>query len=361
MSGNPVAKATGGRPKFTPRRRKPAVIPLTETTQLIIPASLPVPAGKTEPPQSPSPVTNTLHKVNGHALAPAEPQKLSWQALSRQDLWLYFIKIRELYHTKKPALGTPLATRYLAIREQLFHLYLPDVIATAKSYKRRKMPQSSLTDIDDLEQVASIAMLLLLDKYDPTFGDGNVTFMGYANANEKSRVQGAMTDTLRSLQEFPRPVAFNRRKLMPKIREVRSNAGHSVTIEEVLDTIGWQHRSVITDPLFNAGVFNQSQIIGSDDETWESGVLQLCEARPPLPTKSSSAEIEERILSVIKDDDVRQVIRYYYFDGNIFKEIAALKKCKESRISTLHKKGIAIIKENFSREVLKELVLRGKQ
>lgn len=359
MSGEQCPQDIGSL-SFTPRIRKrssaphPAAAP-DATAQATNPAVLASNADSANPTRQPT----SLTKVNGYSH--------DWTNLSEQQLWRYFVKIRTLYFTQKPAIQTPLARRYLVVKEFLFHFYLSDVIGVASSYKRKRMPQSSLTDLEDLEQACCKKHWDLLDKYDPNFGDGNVTYMGYANANKASGLQGAMTDALRKMQEYPRGISPLRRKLKPIIEGIQAQLQHRPTKEEILDQLGWEkrNRKLICDPLLDTGVFNQSQVTneGNDSESWESEILQLCEARPELSERRLvNRENMDKILAPLSDKpEIRFIIFSYHFCHTNFDKVAKElrkaygKRRSSSWIHTKYKEGLAILKQYFTSEEFKEM------
>lgn len=374
MSGFTVSKDTGSL-SFTPRIKKR---PPTPTAAQLLPQNNPaVPAGIAEPASaisSSDQLPTSLAKVNGHvsvhastAAQTAAQTVVDWTALAERPLWRYFVKIRTLYFTQKPGEDTPLAKRYSAIKRFLFRKYLPDVLKVALSYKRKRMPQSSLTDLEDLEQAGCKKHWDLLDKYDPDFGDGNVTYMGYANANKASGVQGAMTDELRKMQEYPRGIPPLRRRLKPIVQGIQAQLQHRPTKEDILDQIGWQkrNRKLICDPLLDTGVFNQSQVSseGNDSEAWESEILQLCEARPELKDRRLiKRENMDKILAPLSDKpEIRFIIFSYHFCHTNFDKVAKeLRKAYGKRRSSswIHAKyneGLEILKQHFSREDFKEM------
>lgn len=368
MSGDQVALATGGR-AYTPRLRTRSATEIFNSDSGSSSDSITAPAAPSVPPPSSLSHSNKiLLASNGHVNA--------WQKLPEKSLWEYFVKIRTLYFQQQTNLGldseagsvSPLMRRYYAIKEFLFHLYLPDVLRVAESYRFRRMPQSSLVDMDDLIQAATIVAFQLIDKYDPAFGDGRVTFMGYANARDKSAIQGRMTDQLRRLQHFPRPVAELRREFRPKIRQAQSQAGHALTPEEILDVIGWEYKDLLYGPdsLFDSGVFNQSQVsqqgcCHQDRDNWENAILEMPAASQPfsLDRRLIQRENIERILAPIQDVQIRAIVFSYHFTGANFKKIAReLRKAygrrrSQSWVNMKYKEGLRILSEFHGKAQMK--------
>jgi DNA-directed RNA polymerase specialized sigma subunit len=327
-------------------------------------------ASDTAPPPSPpnTPTEPQTQDVPQEIPAVPADDRKRWENLPEKQLWGYFAKLRQLYFAARDkggaVKGTPLADRYWAVKRKLFEIYESDTARIAENYQYRHMPQYSLLERDDLRQAVVMAMYKLLDEYDP--GYGTITFMQFANARDRSRLRGAILDCLRTLQEFPRSIAKNRRLVKPMMANLRNVLRHKPTLEEFCDYYGWHWKAVLTDRLFATGVFNQGRVVvDATDESIEVDSIQQVESRhQDNDAVMSRVDNIDRILECLPDDDMRYIVWAYYFVGDTNDRIrdslrASGRKCSLSLVVSKHKAAIAILREKFTLESIRTMASRA--
>lgn len=206
--------------------------------------------------------------------------------------------------------------------------YLPAVRAMA--YRMRERLPSSV-DVNDLIAIGTEEMIKLSRRYD---ADQNDSFWGFG----RKRVQGAMLDFLRSLDVMSRS---SRRLIKAVDKEIDiylcvhgeepDDAYLAAALEEDLEKIQEARngsRVVAVMPI------NEQITILSDDDT------------------ASKVEQDE-LITLVKgcletlNEREQLIIQLYYFEELNLKEISAILDISESRISQIHKKLLAKIKDKL--------------
>lgn len=227
--------------------------------------------------------------------------------------------------------------------------YEPDVTRVVRSYFSSRMPDYSLVGFHDLLQAGMLCVCRYVDRYDSEYG---TTFMEYLNSSVNSKLIGHMIDCLRSMQDYPRVIASNRRLMRPLLHALRHELGKEPTIEEIIDRYGESFRPIVSDPLFFTGVYNQAQETGRQEDDYQ---IEFEDKSDQQPTVTHKMDAMSRILNVIKDDRIRQVVFAYYYVGKNHCMIAESEGISVSTASNLRREGLRIISSNFSEEELNEL------
>jgi len=273
--------------------------------------------------------------------------------------WKLYTLLKEIgRHVPSPVLQ--------AIRSIMIERYLPDTIQQADSYYYTQIPEYSLIDKNDARQEAIFGMMEAFDEYDYRYGTG---FMQFANARGRSRIQGAITDSLRRLMEYPRWVAEDRREIHPLIQKLQQQLGHKPSIEDFCNQYGEAYRSKIQNKLFASGVFNQHQV-NSGDEAEKTSLDSLSALEDFRLNRASGntwdcedrANFQKVVLSVIEDDKQRFVIyAYFWLQWNI-PTIAKCKsiKCSHSTALSLLDAGKKKIRASFTYQHMLELLHKSR-
>lgn len=257
-----------------------------------------------------------------------------------QQLWEAFISVPEELRKRS------------AIRSVLIHRYYDDAMKLAYSFCKRRMPAYSLTNIDDLKSQASIGLIQAVDRYQPACG---VKFAVYA----RDRINGSMIDGLRTMQDYPRMIARNRREMRPKIEELRHQLGYEPTIDDICKRYGEDLRGILEDPLFKTGVFNQYEVSSDNSEGGPTESLErMPDHRKPPRDISEMIDGETVILSFfdeIKRPDLKTIVYGYYFLGVINKLLARSQKTSISTIGNRRNEAIKLLRKRFSKEELRAI------
>lgn len=123
----------------------------------------------------------------------------------------------------------------IAAREELVHRYMPLARGLARRYGYTSEP------MDDLFQVACLALLRALDRYDPRAGS---SFKAYAVPTIIGELRRHFRDTGWSMH-VPRALQERTRAVQNATSELEGKLGRSPTIAEVAERVGCSSEEVI--------------------------------------------------------------------------------------------------------------------
>ena len=213
-------------------------------------------------------------------------------------------------------------------QDELVLQYLPAVRAMAYRLRER-LPAS--VDVNDLISIGTEEMIKLSRRYDK---DQNDSFWGYG----KKRVYGSMLDFLRSLDTMSRA---NRRLIKMVDNEITAYLS--------------EHGNE-PDDAYLAKVLNEDieKIAEARNSSMIVSVMSLNEQITILSGEDTAQKVEkdelmEMVQSILLTFNEREqmIIQLYYFEELNLKEISEILDISESRISQIHKKLLAKIKEQF--------------
>jgi RNA polymerase sigma factor for flagellar operon FliA len=245
-------------------------------------------------------------------------------------------------------------------RSDIICYYLSQAGNFANLFDRYQMPHYSLTEPADLEQAAYKGLIDAVDAYDPYRG---VSFMSFA----RLRIKGAMLDLLREMQEYPRSISENRRTLKKLIEPLKQKLARNPNVEDVIAEYGEQYRQMLEDRLMFSGVFNQvkqKQVNGTPVNGFDSDyhdadyVIDATQTRQESNNAMNMGRIEkeEEILAHIKDQELRLIVRFYYFHGMTNKKVSGIIGKSLSTTVNRHKMALEFLKSKFTLEEFKELI-----
>jgi len=213
-------------------------------------------------------------------------------------------------------------------QDELVLQYLPAVRAMAYRLRER-LPAS--VDVNDLISIGTEEMIKLSRRYDK---DQNDSFWGYG----KKRVYGSMLDFLRSLDTMSRA---NRRLIKLVDHEITAYLGEhgnepddaylAKVLNEDIEKIAEARNSAMIVSVMS---LNEQLTIFSGEDT-----AQRVE-------KDELMEMIQGILLAFSERE-QMIIQLYYFEELNLKEISEILDISESRISQIHKKLLAKIKEQL--------------
>jgi RNA polymerase sigma factor for flagellar operon FliA len=213
-------------------------------------------------------------------------------------------------------------------QDELVLQYLPAVRAMAYRLRER-LPAS--VDVNDLISIGTEEMIKLSRRYDK---DQNDSFWGYG----KKRVYGSMLDFLRSLDTMSRA---NRRLIKMVDNEITAYLS--------------EHGNE-PDDAYLAKVLNEDieKIAEARNSSMIVSMMSLNEQITILSGEDTAQRVEkdelmEMIQSILLTFGEREqmIIQLYYFEELNLKEISEILDISESRISQIHKKLLAKIKEQL--------------
>jgi RNA polymerase sigma factor for flagellar operon FliA len=203
---------------------------------------------------------------------------------------------------------------------------------------------ASNVDYDDLVGFGVFGLIDAIDKFDINKG---VKFETYASL----RIRGAIIDSIRELDWIPRSLRQKSKELEKAYTELENELGHSASDREIAERLG-----VSLDEFYKLlNETNLSSIASLEEfleQNYEIGVEASDTNNSDSPEKHLEAEEIKEILGEAIDklpEKERNVITLYYFEELTLKEISAIMKVSESRISQLHTKSILRLRGKLGR------------
>jgi RNA polymerase sigma factor for flagellar operon FliA len=223
-------------------------------------------------------------------------------------------------------------TKDQSIKEQLILEYADLVKYVAG---RLSIYFGSNVEYDDLVGYGVFGLIDAIDKFDIYKG---VKFETYASL----RIRGAIIDSIRELDWVPRSLRKKSKDLERAYSELENELGHTATDEQVARRLG------ISVEELNKTLreVNMSTMISLEDyleQNYESGFDTSNDDEDRIPEKRiETTEIKDILAESIDKlpEKERMVVTLYYFEELTLKEISAIMRVSESRISQLHTKAI---------------------
>lgn len=202
----------------------------------------------------------------------------------------------------------------------------------------------SNVEYDDLVSFGVFGLIDAIDKFDINKG---VKFETYASL----RIRGSIIDSIREMDWVPRSLRQKNKELEKVYFEIENELGHAATDQEVANKLGMpldEFYKLLND-------VNLSSMVSLEEfleQNYEIGMDMSNTCKEDNPEKY--AEISE-IKEILGDsigklpDKEKTVISMYYFEELTLKEISAIMKVSESRISQLHTKAILRLRGKLAR------------
>ena len=279
----------------------------------------------------------SCNKVEKNKNKAREPKKQRVRDLATEDLW----------QRHKDGCAEAL--------DEIIERHMPYARSIAQKYFRDKIPrcdsESSLASCDDLVQSAYFGLIQAAQSYTVNDVTAFKTFAYY-------RINGAIVDCLRKLQDYPRSIARLRREYKPKVSMLSAQLGKIPTVDEVREHLGEEAAEIIADPLFGTCVFNQATERSEDDIDSVVNCVDRKEDYRGKKTKTSlqKFEFQDKVLSAIDNEMVREVIDYYYFWQMVYRSIAMIQDCSIATVTNRHDRGISVLRKKFTVEDLREMI-----
>lgn len=220
-----------------------------------------------------------------------------------------------MYTAKGESTNNDLVTRYAPLVKRIaYHL-------------AGRLPPSVM--VDDLIQAGMIGLLDAARQYDEAQG---ASFETYASI----RVRGAMFDELRRNDWVPKSVHRKARDVAEAIRRVEMRTGRDATDQEVAREMELplnEYHQILQDA-------NSGKVVSLEDIGVDNGALggDMLSGKEPGPL--DDVQREKFMLSLVEaiaglPDRERLILSLYYDEELNLKEIGAILKVSESRVSQL--------------------------
>jgi RNA polymerase sigma factor for flagellar operon FliA len=223
---------------------------------------------------------------------------------------------------------------YAPIISQMVHRFAPLVRVTV--------------DVDDLKNIASLALIQAAHGYDP--GQG-MSFKNYANM----RIRGSILDEIRKSQPLSRTIYSRRKELEATIEALRMELNRQPTEEEISERMGIavdqyrqlldKLRPVIFVPLHQ--LLEGEEGFGSNSN--EHHAADLNQENPA--EQAARHELHEMIRDRIQQLNRQQqkVLLLFYYEGLRMKDIAELLNVSESRVCQINTEAVLSLRSFLQR------------
>jgi len=226
-----------------------------------------------------------------------------------------------------------------AERERLILAHLQDVRQIARNIVRR-LPSS--VQLEDLVQAGTIGLIDAANRFDRS---RPLLFSQYA----RIRITGAIYDTLRDLDWASRYMRTRQQKLENAAAQLENSLGRQPSSDEVAEAMGMD-----LDTFYEfASAVQEIQKIEldaqvSDEACGRDRLLANAEQAPDavLEQKEMSEHLRQHVNRLPADE--REVMLLYYFCDWRMEAIGRRIRRTESRVSQIHSKAIARLRQRLS-------------
>lgn len=227
------------------------------------------------------------------------------------------------------------------VREQLILEYAPLVKLVAG---RLSMYLGYNVEYDDLVSYGIFGLIDAIDKFDCL---KDVKFETYASL----RIRGSILDQIRKMDWIPRTVRQRQREIDRAMHEIEVETGHPASDEELalkLNISGdelaeWQSQLKVT----NVISLNEFMESGSEVPN-EKNLASHFESPEEVVDKQELKEKLKEALDILTEKEKKVVLLYYYEELTL-KEISFVLEVSESRVSQLHTRALAKMRDKLGR------------
>jgi RNA polymerase sigma factor for flagellar operon FliA len=214
----------------------------------------------------------------------------------------------------------------LEARQALFSRFMP--VARRIAWRFKRDHAAAPLEIAELLQLGSVGMLEAIDRFKPELG---VPFRFYCTR----RIAGAIAEGIGKLSEVNQQITTRRRMERERLRSLRERGEEPQSLDDKLRLIGEIAAELAI------GIMLEDSVMYVADErdpakdayetlAWKQAVRQVIQTLDGLPERD------------------RTVVRLHYLEGVPFEQIGGLLGLSKGRISQLHKRAIALLRQRVS-------------
>lgn len=244
---------------------------------------------------------------------------------NQKELW------KQYHETRDPALRETLILEYS---------HLIKYIAG-----RLNIYFGSNVEYDDLVSFGVFGLIDAIDKFDINKG---VKFETYASL----RIRGSIIDSIREMDWVPRSLRQKNKELERAYWEVENELGHSASDKDIANKLNIS----LEDFYKLLNEVNVSSMVSLEDfleQNYEIGIDAAGASKQDRPEYEAELNELGEILGDAIDklpEKEKMVLTLYYYEELTLKEISAIMKVSESRISQLHTKAIMRLRGKLARQ-----------
>jgi len=228
-------------------------------------------------------------------------------------------------------------TRDPALRDQILEVYLPLSYHLAQRFRNRGEP------LEDLAQVAALAMVKAIDRFDPARG---VRFSTFAVPTVVGELKRHFRDRMWAVR-VPRRLKDLRVTMAAEISELGQLLGRSPTVPEIAERLGLSEEEVLE--VVEAGAAFRAESLtpapdGGDeapDNGWAAAALAVRDQHTDLVDDHDELR---RLLDVLAERE-RLIVYLRFFQGMTQSEIAAAVGVSQMHVSRLLQRSLLRLRE----------------
>lgn len=231
-------------------------------------------------------------------------------------------------------------------KQEHIEKYLPLVKRIAG---RLAMSLPPHVDEDDIIGYGVFGLLDALERFEVARG---FKFETYASI----RIRGAMIDGLRTMDWVPHSARQKVKRVQDGFAELENRLGRAPTVQEVAELLKVEVREIevvlAQAQILTLTSFDETTIDGEGDSSGTPlNLLVDAEAQEAYQVVEKEEQKEFLAVAVEKlPEKEKLVVALYYQEELTLKEIAAVLKLSESRISQLHSQAILRLRGRLSRQ-----------
>lgn len=229
-----------------------------------------------------------------------------------------FIRYRE---TKDPAIRNKIAEKYL---------YIADILA--KKFVGRGV------DFDDLKQVASLALLGGIERFDPTLG---IKFTTFITPTLTGEIKNYFRDKSRMIK-LPRRLSEISAKVKQYVHDRQAQTGEKPAVKEIAEGLHLTEEEVV-QALEVGGVSSLDAVTDAEADAPLYSVI------PSYEENYEELEISDALASAMKDftETERAIMSYRYQKGLSQTETAKKLGVSQMFVSRMERKLLARLKDRL--------------
>ena len=217
------------------------------------------------------------------------------------------------------------------LREEVVRAYLPAARSVARKFAGRGV------DEDDLFQVASLAMVKALDRFDPEKG---VKFVSYVIPSMVGEVRNYFRDSARLIR-LPRRGVQLAAQVNRARGELEQTLGRSPRADEIADRLNVR----LEDVLEALEIYNH-RTISLDSEDEETPIENFVGAEDAALEAFETSEQLAGAMSALSERE-RSVIRMRFFENLSQRQIAEKLNLSQMTVSRVERQALDALKKNI--------------
>lgn len=217
------------------------------------------------------------------------------------------------------------------LRDEVVRAYLPAARSVARKFAGRGV------DEDDLFQVASLAMVKALDRFDPEKG---VKFASYVIPSMVGEVRNYFRDSARLIRLPRRGV-----QLAAQVNRARGELEQALERSPRADEIADRLNVRLEDVLEALGIYNH-RTISLDSEDEETPIENFVGAEDAALEAFETSEQLAGAMSALSERE-RSVIRMRFFENLSQRQIAEKLNLSQMTVSRVERQALDALKKNI--------------